>query len=87
MRPQADCQADIADVDDHKHQTLSTHDPDAGLLKMCVDITKSLFRNLAGEGLVLSESTLKTLRATYLQAAQEAISRYQNDTAINSLFL
>ncbi|MFY4728234.1 glycosyl transferase [Nitrospira sp. BLG_2] len=80
------CQADIADAYEHKHQTLSTHNPDAGLLKMCVDITKSLFRNLASEGLVLSESTLKTLRATYLQAAQEAISRYENDAAINSLF-
>lgn len=79
------CQADIADAYEHKHQTLSTHNPDAGLLKMCVDITKSLFRNLASEGLVLSESTLKTLRATYLQAAQEAISRYENDAAINSL--
>jgi len=79
------CQADIADAYDHKHQSLSTHNPDAGLLKMCMDITKSLFRNLASEGLVLSESTLKTLRATYLQAAQEAISRYENDAAINSL--
>lgn len=79
------CQADIADAYEHKHQTLSTHNPDAGLLKMCVDITKSLFRNLASEGLILSESTLKTLRATYLQAAQEAISRYENDAAINSL--
>ncbi len=79
------CQVDIADAYEHKHQTLSTHNPDAGLLKMCVDITKSLFRNLASEGLVLSESTLKTLRATYLQAAQEAISRYENDAAINSL--
>lgn len=79
------CQADIADAYDHKHQSLSTDNPDAGLLKMCMDITKSLFRNLASEGLVLSESTLKTLRATYLQAAQEAISRYENDAAINSL--
>lgn len=79
------CQADIADAYEHKHQSLSTHNPDAGLLKMCVDITKSLFRNLASEGLVLSESILKTLRATYLQAAQEAISRYENDAAINSL--
>jgi len=79
------CQVDIADAYEHKHQTLSTHNPDAGLLKMCVDITKSLFRNLASEGLVLSESTLKTLRASYLQAAQAAISRYENDAAINSL--
>ena len=41
------CQADIADAYDHKHQALSDHNSDAGLLKMCVNITKSLFRNLA----------------------------------------
>lgn len=79
------CQVDIADAYEHKHQTLSAQNPEAGLLKMCTDITKSLFRNLAGEGLVFSESTLKALRATYLQAAQEAISRYENDAAMNSL--
>ena len=79
------CQADIADAYDHKHQMLSNENPNAGLLKMCVDITKSLFRNLASEGVVLSDGILKTLRATYLQAAQEAISRYENDAAINSL--
>ncbi|TLY40964.1 MAG: glycosyl transferase [Nitrospirae bacterium] len=79
------CQADIADAYEHKHQSLSADNPDAGLLKMCTDITKSLFRNLASEGVVLSESLLKTLRATYLQAAQEAISRYEYDAAINSL--
>jgi glucosyl-3-phosphoglycerate synthase len=79
------CQADIADAYDHKHQALSSQNPEAGLLKMCVDITKSLFRNLASEGVVLSDGILKTLRATYLQAAQDAISRYENDAAINSL--
>jgi glucosyl-3-phosphoglycerate synthase len=79
------CQADIADAYEHKHQELSANDPGGGLLKMCVDITKSLFRNLANEGIVLTEPALKTLRATYLQAAQEAISRYENDAAINSL--
>jgi glucosyl-3-phosphoglycerate synthase len=79
------CQADIADAYEHKHQALSGDDPSAGLLKMCTDITKALFRNLASEGVVLPEGTLKTLRATYLQAAQEAISRYENDAAINSL--
>ena len=79
------CQADIADAYEHKHQVLSADNPDAGLLKMCGDITKSLFRNLASEGVVLSDGILKTLRATYLQAAQEAISRYENDAAINSL--
>jgi glucosyl-3-phosphoglycerate synthase len=79
------CQVDIADSYEHKHQILSADNPDAGLLKMCADITKSLFRNLASEGVVLPEEVLKTLRATYLQAAQEAISRYEHDAAINSL--
>ncbi len=79
------CQVDIADAYEHKHQPLSANNPEGGLLKMCVDITKALFRNLASDGVVLSEGTLKTLRATYLQAAQEAISRYENDAAINSL--
>lgn len=79
------CQADIADAYEHKHQPLSQNNADAGLLKMCVDITKSLFRNLASEGVVLSDGVLNTLRATYLQSAQEAISRYENDAAINSL--
>ena len=79
------CQADIADSYEHKHQSLSADDPEKGLLKMTVDITKSVFRNLANEGIVMSEAALKTLLATYLQAAQEAIRRYEDDAAINSL--
>jgi glucosyl-3-phosphoglycerate synthase len=79
------CQADIADTYEHKHQALSPDDATQGLQKMCIDIAKALFRNLASDGVVLSEAVLKTLRATYLQAAQEAISRYQDDAAINSL--
>lgn len=79
------CQADIADAYEHKHQSLSPDDAAQGLQKMCIDIAKSLFRNLASDGVVLSEAVLKTLRATYLQAAQEAIGRYEDDAAINSL--
>ena len=79
------CQADIADTYEHKHQILSAVDEIGGLLKMCIDIAKSLFRNLSSEGIVLSEAMLKTLWATYLQTAHEAISRYQDDAAINSL--
>ena len=79
------CQVDIADAYEHKHQELSADNPDAGLLKMSADITKSLFRNLASDGVILSDGLLKTLRATYLQSAQDAISRYENDAMINSL--
>jgi glucosyl-3-phosphoglycerate synthase len=79
------CQTDLTDTYDHKHQALSADDPNSGLHKMCVDIAKSMFRNLASEGVVLSEGLLKTLRATYLQIAQEAIKKYEDDAAINSL--
>jgi glucosyl-3-phosphoglycerate synthase len=79
------CQTDLSDNYEHKHQALSAEDPEAGLHKMSVDIAKSLFRHLASEGVVLSEGLLKTLRATYLQIAQETIKKYEDSAAINSL--
>ena len=79
------CQADLTDSYEHKHQTLSADNPEAGLHKMVVDIAKSMFRNLASEGVVLGEGQLKTLRATYLQISQEAIKKYEDDAAINGL--
>ena len=79
------CQADLSDQYEHKHQDLSADNPEAGLYKMCVDISKSLFRNLASEGIIFTDGMLKTLRATYLQIAQEAIKKYEDDAAINSL--
>jgi glucosyl-3-phosphoglycerate synthase len=79
------CQVDLTDNYEHKHQELSSDDPSKGLLRMSIDIAKSLFRNLASEGIDLSESLLKTLKATYLRTAQEAITKYHDDAAINGL--
>jgi glucosyl-3-phosphoglycerate synthase len=79
------CQVDLTDNYEHKHQELSSDDPNQGLLKMSIDIAKNLFRNLASEGIDLSESLLKTLKATYLRTAQEAITKYHDDAAINGL--
>ena len=79
------CQVDIAETYEHKHQELSPDDPNKGLLKMSADIAKNLFRNLASEGIDLSESLLRALKATYLNAAQETITKYHDDAAINAL--
>jgi glucosyl-3-phosphoglycerate synthase len=79
------CQVDLTENYEHKHQELSTDDPSKGLLRMSIDIAKNLFRNLAGEGIDLSESLLKTLRATYLRTAQETITKYSDDADINGL--
>ena len=48
------CQVDIAETYEHKHQPLDPGDPDMGVLKMTVDIAKSIFRNLALEGVEFS---------------------------------
>ena len=52
---------------------------------MSIDIAKNLFRNLTNEGIDLSESMLKTLKAPYLRTAQETITKYHDDAAINGL--
>jgi len=79
------CQVDLTDNYEHKHQELSPDDPSKGLLRMSADIAKNLFRNFASEGIDLSESLLKTLKATYLRTAQEAITKYHDDAAVNGL--
>jgi glucosyl-3-phosphoglycerate synthase len=79
------CQVDLTDNYEHKHQELSPDDPSKGLLRMSTDIAKNLFRNLASEGIDLSESLLKTLKATYLRTAQETITKYHDDAAVNGL--
>ncbi|MFB0566834.1 MAG: glycosyl transferase [Candidatus Aminicenantaceae bacterium] len=80
------CQVDIADAYEHKHQKLVPDDAEKGILKMAVDIAKSIFRTLAGEGVQFSEGFHKTLSNLYLKIAQEAVIRYENDAAINGLY-
>jgi glucosyl-3-phosphoglycerate synthase len=52
---------------------------------MTVDITKSIFRTLALEGVQFPASFFKTLSSIYLRVAQDTVVRYENDAAINGL--
>jgi glucosyl-3-phosphoglycerate synthase len=79
------CQVDIADNYEHKHQALSPDDSSKGLLKMCIDISKSIFRTLASEGVVFSAGRFRTLIATYVRTAQDMLKRYEDDAAVNGL--
>jgi glucosyl-3-phosphoglycerate synthase len=83
--PRRVCQVDIAENYDHKHQILSENDPEKGLLKMTIDICKSIFRTLASEGSVFSEGFFKSLSVAYLRQAEDTILRYEADAAINGL--
>ena len=83
--PRRVCQVDIADTYEHKHQSLSAEDPAKGLMKMTVDICKSMFRTLASEGVVFSDGFFKSLSVAYLRQAEDAIAKYEADAAINGL--
>ena len=79
------CQVDIADNYDHKHQPLSDNDPDAGLSKMSIDISKAVFRKLATYGVVFNRGVFRTVKATYYRIALDFIETYYNDAMMNGL--
>jgi glucosyl-3-phosphoglycerate synthase len=83
--PRRVCQVDIAATYEHKHQALSAEDPEKGLMKMTVDICKSIFRTLASEGAVFSDGFFKSLSVAYLRQAEDTIMKYEADAAINGL--
>lgn len=83
--PKRVCQVDIADNYEHKHQELSPEDENKGLMKMCVDISKTIFRVLAAEGVVFSDGFFKSLEVGYLRLAEDTMVKYEADAAINGL--
>jgi glucosyl-3-phosphoglycerate synthase len=83
--PHRVCQVDIATTYEHKHQQLSAEDAQKGLMKMAVDICKSIFRTLASDGVVFSESLFRSLSVTYLRQAEDTLLMYESDAKINGL--
>ncbi len=81
------CQADIADVYDHKHQDLSPDDAARGLSKMSIDISKAFFRKLATNGVVFNSETFRSIKATYFRIALDFVETYNNDAVFNGLEL
>ena len=79
------CQAEICDIYDHKHQSLSSESADSGLSKMSTDIIKSLFRKLAIQGHTFSNETMRTIKASYYRFALDSIDKYKADAAYNAL--
>ena len=79
------CQVDIAENYEHKHQRLSPGEPGKGLMKMAMDISKSLLSNLAAEGVKFDSGMMQTLLVRYLRMAENNISKYHADAMINGL--
>jgi glucosyl-3-phosphoglycerate synthase len=79
------CQAELCDNYEHKHQSLSPDDPSKGLMKMAIDISKTLFRTLSAEGVVFTTGVFNTLQSTYIRTAEDTITRYNADALIDGL--
>jgi glucosyl-3-phosphoglycerate synthase len=83
--PKRVCQVDLAVKYEHKHQPLSPEDPEKGLLKMCIDISRSIFHTLASEGIVFGDGLFRSLQVAYRRTAQDTIVKYAGDAALNGL--
>jgi glucosyl-3-phosphoglycerate synthase len=79
------CQVDLADNYDHKHQRLSPDNPASGLRRMTVDIAKTLFRTLAGEGVCFGREHFRALEVRYTRLAEDTMNRYYADALLNGL--
>jgi len=83
--PHRICQVDLADNYDHKHQALSPNDSSRGLSRMARDIAKTLFRTLAGEGVVFNEGHFRSLLVRYVRIAEDTMNRYYADSMLAGL--
>jgi glucosyl-3-phosphoglycerate synthase len=79
------CQVEIADNYDHKHQALSPEDQNKGLSRMTIEIAKAIYKKLATDGIVFTEESLRTTKATYFRIALDLIESYRNDSIFNGL--
>ena len=79
------CQVDLGIEYDHKHQISGSEDPTKGLMRMAHEIAYALFHALAAEGLLLPTSFFRSLRASYLRCAQDAIRQCSDLSMINGL--
>jgi glucosyl-3-phosphoglycerate synthase len=79
------CQTDLCRLYEHKHQSFSVEEKDAGLMRMATDILTTIYRTLASQGVLLSDATFTSLRASYVRMAQDCIRQYAADAVINDL--
>ncbi len=81
------CQVEIADRYDHKHQPVSEDNPKAGLSKMSIDISRAIFTKMASNGVIFSQETFRSIKATYFRIALDFVEQYHSDAVMNGLLL
>ncbi len=79
------CQVEIADRYEHKHREFTPGDMSKGINKMAVDIARTLFRQLASDGVVFSDGFFNTLMLCYLREGHMSVKKYQDESVFNGL--
>ncbi len=79
------CQTDLCRLYEHKHQSLSVDNRQAGLMRMAVDILTTVYRTLASQGTVMSSDMFITLRSSFVRVAQDCIRQYAADAIVNDV--
>jgi glucosyl-3-phosphoglycerate synthase len=78
-------QVALADNYDHKHQNLSPEDPEEGLHKMVVDISKFYFNYMRSHGVSIDNAFIDMICHSYYENAKRFIKIYSDDADINAL--
>lgn len=79
------CQVDIADIYDHKHQSLGKATPEIGLNRMCRDIALGVLEGLAVRGQVLDLGHVRAVVTAYQRIVLDLMDSYADVAAINGL--
>ncbi len=78
-------QVELAQRYDHKHQKVSESDANMGLHKMTIDIATNVLKNIAAEGVIISDGNIRAIQKTYLRIAEDMISSYHAIAMMNGL--
>ncbi|QOP41417.1 glycosyl transferase [Sulfurimonas marina] len=83
------CQTEIMHSYEHKHQELKSEDKenelDGGIAKMAIDIAQTIFRIMSQQGIIFSNESLKTLRATFFHESRKAIGKFDALAKLNGV--
>ncbi|MEA2014592.1 MAG: hypothetical protein U9N38_04725 [Thermodesulfobacteriota bacterium] len=71
---------------EHKHQSISSDNPEGGLYKVAIDVVSTLLSTLViEEGLEISNYFVRDITITYLNIANELIKKYSDNASFSNL--
>jgi glucosyl-3-phosphoglycerate synthase len=78
-------QIDLCKNYEHKHQSLSEKDPQGGLHRMIVDITKFYLNYIRSHGMAVDDAFVDMVQRTYYTSALGFVKSYADDADSNGL--